>query len=143
MAGQEHLSPNQRAWRRFRRNRFAMIGLAATIVVVLGVSFWPLISSPSFAEKIPFIHHPDVHSEAPFAGPSSTNFMGTDIHGRDLFSRIMSGARISLIVGAIGAIVSLIIGVTWGAIAGYVGGRMDSFMMRIVDTLLACIWVRF
>lgn len=135
MAGQEHLSPNQRAWRRFRRNRLAVIGLGVTVVVVLGVFFWPLISSPSVAEKIPFVHHPDTHSDAPFAGPSGANLLGTDIHGRDLFSRIMAGARISLIVGAIGAIVSLIIGVTWGAVAGYVGGRLDNFMMRFVDVL--------
>ena len=128
MAGQEHLSPNQRAWRRFRRNRLALIGLAVTVVVVLGVTFWPLISSPTVAEKIPFIHHPDAHSESPFAGPSGTNFLGTDIHGRDLFSRIMAGARISLIVGAIGAIVSLIIGVTWGAVQHHFGIRSKSWI---------------
>lgn len=137
---QQHLSPNQRAWRRFRRNRLAMLGALGTVVVVLGVFFWPLISKPEVSGKLPaamaqFIHHPDVHSDAPFAEPGGANVLGTDIHGRDLFSRIMAGARISLIVGAIGAIVSLIIGVSWGAVAGYVGGRLDGMMMRVVDVL--------
>jgi oligopeptide transport system permease protein len=70
-----------------------------------------------------------------FAPPESAHWCGTDIHGRDLLTRLLWGARISLMVGLIGALVSLSIGVTYGAIAGYVGGSIDNGMMRVVDIL--------
>lgn len=135
-----HLSPNQRAWRRFRRNKLAVLGLFLVTVVVLSVFAWPYISKPEVTEKLPaalsgWIHHPDAHAETQFDNPGATNLLGTDVHGRDLLSRILAGTRISLIVGAIGALVSLVIGVGWGAIAGYVGGRTDGLMMRAVDIL--------
>ena len=119
---EEHLSPNQRALRRFRRNKPAVAGLALLAVLVLAVLFFP--AQP-----------PNRHSEAQFAGPSAQHWFGTDIHGRDIFARVLTGGRISLLVGAVGASVSLVIGVLWGAIAGYVGGRADAIMMRIVDML--------
>src|SRR6185503_20560053 len=77
----------------------------------------------------------DAVTDAQFQPPSSEHWFGTDIHGRDLLSRLFHGARISLLVGAVGAGVSLVIGVLWGAIAGYVGGRVDSVLMRLVDIL--------
>ena len=67
--------------------------------------------------------------------PSSEHLLGTDILGRDLLSRILYGARISLMVGFVAAGVTLVIGVSWGIVAGYFGGRIDSIMMRIVDVL--------
>ena len=69
--------------------------------------------------------------------PSAAHWLGTDIFGRDLLTLIMYGGRISLAVGFIATAVALLIGVTWGAIAGYAGGRVDAVMMRIVDILYA------
>ena len=119
------LSPNWLAWLRFKRNRPALISLIF-LALLLGVMLaWPVFSSYS----------PDTLSTAQFQPPSAAHFCGTDVHGRDLLARIVYGARISLLVGAVGAGVSLIIGVSWGAIAGYVGGRLDGAMMRVVDVL--------
>jgi ABC-type dipeptide/oligopeptide/nickel transport system permease subunit len=78
---------------------------------------------------------PDQLSDDQFQSPSPKHWFGTDVHGRDLLSRVLYGAQISLLVGAVGAGVSLVIGVLWGALAGYAGGRTDSIMMRVVDVL--------
>ena len=80
-------------------------------------------------------HEPDQLSDEQFQPPTRQHWFGTDVHGRDLFSRVLYGAQISLLVGIVGAGVSLVIGVLWGAIAGYAGGRTDSLMMRFVDIL--------
>jgi peptide/nickel transport system permease protein/oligopeptide transport system permease protein len=74
-------------------------------------------------------------SDAQFEPPSAGHWCGTDVHGRDLLSRLVYGARISWLVGIVGAGVSLVIGVLWGATAGYLGGRWDNLMMRAVDIL--------
>jgi oligopeptide transport system permease protein len=124
-AVEPHLSPNQRAWRRFKQNKPAVISawfLAALLVLVVA---WPLVS-PYGYETI---------SEAQFAEPSAHHWFGTDVHGRDLLTRIFNGARVSLIVGFVGAGVALIIGVAWGSVAGYLGGSLDGWMMRTVDIL--------
>lgn len=94
-------------------------------MVVLLVVVWPFISP----------HDPNALSDNQFQPPSARYWFGTDVHGRDLFSRVLYGAQISLLVGLVGAGVSLVIGVLWGAIAGYTGGRADSLMMRFVDIL--------
>jgi peptide/nickel transport system permease protein/oligopeptide transport system permease protein len=73
--------------------------------------------------------------EGQFQPPSGAHWCGTDIHGRDVFSRVIYGARISLLVGGVGAFVSLVIGSTWGALSGYLGGKWDNAMMRVVDVL--------
>ena len=121
----EHLSPNQRAWRRFLQNRPALMSAVILAAITLLVLIWPWISPYSA------IALSEAHSE----GPSAQHWFGTDVHGRDLMARVFYGAQISLLVGIVGAVVSLVIGVLWGAIAGYFGGRTDSVMMRIVDIL--------
>ena len=102
-----------------------MISGVFLILLLLVILLWPLVSP----------YHPDTLSNAQFQPPGARHWCGTDVHGRDLLSRIFFGARVSLLVGAVGAGVSLIIGVLWGAVAGYVGGRLDGLMMRFVDVL--------
>jgi oligopeptide transport system permease protein len=137
MTDRDHLTPNQKSWRRFRRNRAAMIALALLLGIVVLILLWPIFSNPHLAYWLPrgLTHSPDEISDAQFAPPSSVYWFGTDVHGRDLLSRVCDGARISLLVGLVGAAVSLVIGVLWGAIAGYCGGRWDGIMMRFVDVL--------
>jgi len=104
------------------------------VVLLALVLAWPLalkISGGDFAK----LHNPDFVSDSQFSGPTGQHWFGTDVHGRDVFSRTFYGAQVSLLIGVVGATVALIIGVLWGAIAGYVGGRVDSFLMRVVDIL--------
>lgn len=139
-AGRVPLTPNQRIWRRFKRNRPAFLSLWFLMVLVFAVVAWPIIlnlvsrsglNGGRFAQRL----QPDQVSEDQFQPPSLEHWFGTDVHGRDLFSRVLFGAQISLFVGLVGAALSLIIGVLWGAVAGYAGGRIDGAMMRLVDIL--------
>lgn len=132
----------QRAWARFKRNRPALLsswvlGLLVLVVIAwpaaLAVARWSGPAGAAFAERF----QPDHVSEDQFLPPGSAHWFGTDVHGRDLFSRVIYGARISLLVGIVGTGVSLVIGVLWGAVAGYLGGRVDSAMMRCVDVLFS------
>jgi ABC-type dipeptide/oligopeptide/nickel transport system permease subunit len=139
MSKRLHLSPNQRAWRRFRRNRGAALALIVLLAVMALVLLWPLGKLAPVVSVLPkaMTQEPETVSETTFAPPSWEHWFGTDAHGRDLLSRVCHGARISLLVGLVGAAVSLVIGVLWGAVAGYGGGRLDSVMMRFVDILYA------
>jgi ABC-type dipeptide/oligopeptide/nickel transport system permease subunit len=130
----EHLSPGQRAWLRFKNNPAGMVSAWFLILLLAVVVLWPiflLIAPAHFAQA----HDPDTLSNVQFAKPGPGHWFGTDFLGRDLFSRLLYAARFSLLVGVVGTLVSLVIGVLWGAIAGYAGGRIDSVMMRIVDML--------
>jgi peptide/nickel transport system permease protein/oligopeptide transport system permease protein len=129
-----HLSPGQQAWRRFKQNRPAVWSAWYLGLLALALLVWPLLLhliGGGFGHD----HAPDQLSDAQFAPPGAWHWFGTDVHGRDVFSRVLYGAQISLLVGLVGTLVSLVIGVTWGAVAGYVGGRVDSFLMRVVDIL--------
>lgn len=137
---QSALSPNQKAWRRFRKNRPAVISAWFLLLLVIVVIAWPIVlrvaehggpGGKAFATQF----DPDTLSDDVVAAPSKQHWMGTDVNGRDLFSRILFGAQVSLVVGMVGAAVSLIIGVLWGAVAGYLGGRWDDALMRFVDVL--------
>lgn len=137
-----HLSPSQGAWRRFKRHRLAVISAWFLALQLTFIFSWPILlkairsSSPAGAEwSVRF--DPERLSDEQFRSPDRGHWFGTDVHGRDLFSRVFNGARISLLVGAVGAGVSLVIGVLWGAFAGYLGGRTDNLMMSIVDILYA------
>lgn len=130
----EHASPGRRSWLRFKRNRGAVISTWYLAALLLAVIAWPLLLKMAPAH-FALLHDPDRISDAQFIAPDAHHWFGTDLHGRDLFSRVLYGAQISLMVGAFGTLVSLVIGSLWGAIAGYAGGRTDSIMMRIVDVL--------
>jgi oligopeptide transport system permease protein len=127
-------SPGCQAWHRFKENRPAVLSAWYLALLLAIIMAWPevlKISDGDFAK----LHDPDQLSAAQFLPPGSQHWFGTDVHGRDLFSRVLFGAQISLLVGVVGTLVSLVIGVLWGAVAGYVGGRVDGILMRIVDVL--------
>jgi len=114
------------AWRRLSRNRLAVASGVTFITVTFICLLGPFVSSfdPSKADL-----------QSSYQPPSADHWFGTDGLGRDLLVRTLSGGQISLTVGILATAVSLVIGVTWGAIAGYFGGRTDSLMMRFVDIL--------
>jgi len=118
------------AWDSLRRNRAAMIAIAIMFTVVALVLFAPLLS-PYSIDSTDW----DQISISPSA--TTEHWFGTDDVGRDLFVRTLYGGRISLLVGLAATFVSLVIGIAWGATAGYVGGKVDQLMMRIVDVLYA------
>jgi oligopeptide transport system permease protein len=115
---------------RLKRNRAAVASLAILGIIALLAVFAPLLSPYAFD---------DVDFDAVRLPPdlAQAHWFGTDGDGRDLFVRTLYGARVSLMVGLAATSVSLLIGVTYGAIAGYFGGRIDALMMRLVDILYA------
>ena len=118
----------QDAWRRLRKNRLAVLGLGVLLCLIVSALLTPWIAPYAYdAQNL------DLGATA----PSAAHWLGTDIFGRDLLTQILYGARVSLAVGFIATSVALLIGVTWGAIAGYAGGRIDALMMRVVDILYA------
>ncbi len=121
-------SLTQDALARLRKNRLAMLGLYFLLTLIVVALLTPWIAPYSYEEQ---------NLELGASPPSAQHWLGTDILGRDQLTRIMYGSRISLAVGFIATAVALTIGVLWGAIAGFVGGRTDAVMMRIVDALYA------
>ena len=119
-------SPWQDAFRRLRRNRLAMFGLGILLVFVMMALLAPWIAA------YPFDRTNLRYGAKP---PTPAHLLGTDELGRDLFTRILYGARISFAVGILATLVSLTIGVTYGSIAGWAGGRVDHLLMRVVDIL--------
>jgi oligopeptide transport system permease protein len=115
------------AWKRLRRNR-------AAVLSALFLAFVALVAI--FAPWIPGIADPTAQDlKLGATAPSAQHWFGTDELGRDTLARVVHGGRISLMVGLVATLVSLLIGVTWGAVAGYRGGKLDEFMMRVVDIL--------
>ena len=120
------------AWRRLRRNRSAMIGLTMVVVFVLVALFAPVL-----APYGPRDGNLALLEGRCCPGPSADHLLGVDDQGRDELSRILYGARYSLLIGIVAVAVGLAVGLLLGAIAGYVGGWVDSLIMRCVDIMLS------
>ncbi|MDQ3089232.1 MAG: ABC transporter permease [Acidobacteriota bacterium] len=123
------------AWKRLLKNKLAVFGLIVMVIMVIAVSIGPAIIRWTTGLTADFIP-PEGELIKSFP-PSLQHPMGTDEAGRDLLARVLQGGRISLMVGVISTIVSLLVGVSYGAIAGYLGGKIDNLMMRIVDIIYA------
>lgn len=113
-------------WDRYKKNKLAMIGLIFLVIMVVIAIFVPILSKYGFEDQNIALKN---------AMPSLDHPFGTDKLGRDIFVRVMYGGRISLSIAFASAFICLIIGVLYGGIAGYVGGKVDMVMMRIVDIL--------
>ena len=118
------------AWRRLKRNRASMVAATVILLITIVAFVGPSLSPHSF-DAI------DWENMAVGPGGPNDHWLGTDRLGRDLYVRTLYGVQISLQIGLLATLVSLCIGVTWGATAGYLGGRIDDLMMRFVDILYA------
>ena len=129
------------AYRRLRKNKLAVLGFVVVCIVVLASAVGPWIIQRATGYTYDYIPTDPalVTSQPPFTAPDGsfawTHPMGTDDAGRDILARVLLGGRISLMVGVISTLVSLIIGIAVGATAGYLGGRVDEAIMRLVDVL--------
>ncbi len=143
-------SPWMDAWRRLRRNRAAMVGLVVIILNLLAAIFAPYITDYSYRDQnimamnsapkwvVDFFPKMRALDEPNgYVTVNNDHFLGTDALGRDLFTRIVYGSRISLSVAFVGPFFALMIGTVYGMTAGYLGGRADNLMMRFVDIMYA------
>ncbi|GAB6170414.1 ABC transporter permease [Clostridium carnis] len=120
----------QDAWRRLKSNKVALFSLLMIIVIILFAIFGPIVMEKTFG-----LTYYDTNLSGTDIRPNGKHWFGTDNLGRDLFVRVMYGARYSLIIAAAASVINLFIGVLYGGIAGFLGGRIDNIMMRIVDVL--------
>ena len=123
----------QDAWARLRRNRLAVLCGGVLILIALVCFVGSLFTQDPNAQEL----------SRYITAPTWEHWMGTDTHGRDLFARVLAGGRVSLEVGLCATIVSLVIGVLYGTVAGYVGGKVDAVMMRFVDAVYAMPFIIF
>lgn len=124
------------AWRRLRRNRLAIASIAVIFLLVVAAVVGPSLSPHAYDQ----LDWNALASPPTFDG---SHWLGTDRLGRDLFVRTLYGARVSLLIALLATAVSVVIGVAWGATAGYVRARLDSIMMRMVDVLYSLPYVFF
>lgn len=126
--GEAKIGALYRGWLRFQRNRLAVLGLAIVVLLVLVAAFAPWIAT----------HHPNEQDLTQrLLRPSAEHWLGTDDFGRDVFSRIVHGARITLYIVVLVAVIAAPIGLLVGTAAGYLGGWVDATLMRITDVFLA------
>jgi len=116
----------QRLWREYTRHRAALISLIFLIAVVISTFIAPFIAP----------YNPNTLTRDVFLKPSWTHLMGTDNLGRDIFSRIIYGARVSLLVGVVAGLIAISIGTLIGSISGYFGGKIDDLLMRFTDAFM-------
>lgn len=116
----------QDAWRRLRQNKVAMLALFILIVIILMCIFEPFFSKYGYQKQ--FI-------EISNQGPTRAHIFGLDQLGRDIFTRIWVGGRISITIGVVGTLIEILIGSIYGGISGYFGGKVDTVMMRIVEVI--------
>lgn len=115
-------------WRRFRRNKLALVGLGILALLVVAAVFAPVLTS----------YDPTaIDTAASRRSPSRAHWFGTDLLGRDLFTRVVYGARVSLRVGIFATLIAASVGMVVGAVAGYYGGTLDALVMRVTDIFLA------
>lgn len=116
----------QDVWFQFKKNKLAVIGLIFLVIMILFAIFAPIFSQYSYETQ-------DLANRN--LGPCAEHWFGTDKFGRDVFVRVMYGGRISLAVGFAAAAINLCIGVVWGGLCGYIGGKFDMILMRLVDII--------
>ncbi|MCX7829076.1 MAG: ABC transporter permease [Thermanaerothrix sp.] len=121
------------AWMRFKRNKLAMAGLVMTVTIILAAVFAPAIAPYDPVKQLIWTEGMNVR----LAPPSAQHIMGTDLYGRDIFSRILYGARISLQIGIFATLVSLVVGIPLGALAGYAGGWVDDVISWFMNVIYA------
>jgi peptide/nickel transport system permease protein len=123
-----HISQRTLVWRRFRRHKLAMLGAGLFAILVLASLAAPLlVRYPPDAQDLFNI----------LQAPNATHWLGTDELGRDVFSRLLYGGRTSLLIGIASTLVALVVGVSLGAISGWLGGWVDAVLMRFVDAMLS------
>ena len=123
------------AWKRLLKNKLAVLGMIViSIIIVVAIAGPPIIK---WRTGFAYDTMPADKTLLNSFPPSVKHPMGTDANGRDLLSRVLVGARIYLLVGLVSKIVSLLIGISYGATAGYLGGKIDNLLMRVVDVIYA------
>ena len=133
-AAPKPMTPLQEFWHYFKRNKGAVIGLVYIVLMILFAVFANVLAPHSAAEQF---RDSLLQPPAWMEGGSWQFILGTDDVGRDILSRLMYGARLSLLVGCLVVALSLVLGVVIGLIAGYIGGAIDAAIMRLVDIMLA------
>jgi len=116
------------AWRRLKKNKLAMAGLITLCILSIMAAFAPMLTQYAYDQQ---------NLQMTNVTPNSTYWFGTDDFGRDLWTRVWWGTRISLFIGLTAALIDLVIGVIYGGISGYYGGRLDNIMQRFIEIIIA------
>src|SRR5690606_8826998 len=122
------VSPRRRSWQRLRRNKVAMVSLVVLVVIHVIAAAAPIVATHDPNQIAPMLR---------LQSPSSEHWLGTDENGRDLFSRLVYGSRISLLVGLSAMVFSIVLGTLIGLFAGFSGGALDAILMRITEGMLS------